>query len=80
MIAIALYLLYIITEPTLKSGLSYPYLCGVMQYCVSRYLLQIERNNLDAAAQAAQGWGAKVIDMLSTDLMARYGNDSGYSI
>jgi hypothetical protein len=51
-----------------------------MQYCVSRYLLQIERNNLDAAAQAAQGWGAKVIDMLSTDLMARYGNDSGYSI
>ena len=51
-----------------------------MQYCVSRYLLQIERNNLDAAAQAAQGWGAKVIDVLSTDLMARYGNDSGYSI
>ena len=30
--------------------------------------------------QDAQGWGAKVIDMLSTDLMKRYGNDSGYSI
>ena len=30
--------------------------------------------------QEAQGWGAKVIDMLSTDLMKRYGNDSGYSI
>jgi len=30
--------------------------------------------------QEAQGWGAKVIDMLSADLMARYGNDSGYSI
>ena len=30
--------------------------------------------------QQAQGWGAKVIDMLSTDLMKRYGNDSGYSI
>lgn len=30
--------------------------------------------------QEAQGWGAKVIDMLSTDLLKRYGNDSGYSI
>ena len=30
--------------------------------------------------QDAQGWGAKVIDMLSTDLMKRYGNDTGYSI
>ena len=30
--------------------------------------------------QDAQGWGAKVIDMLSTDLMKRYDNDSGYSI
>ena len=30
--------------------------------------------------QQAQGWGAKVIDMLSTDLLKRYGNDSGYSI
>lgn len=30
--------------------------------------------------QEAQGWGAKVIDMLSADLMARYGSDSGYSI
>ena len=30
--------------------------------------------------QEAQGWGAKVIDMLSADLMKRYGNDSGYSI
>ncbi len=30
--------------------------------------------------QNAQGWGAKVIDMLSTDLLKRYGNDSGYSI
>ena len=30
--------------------------------------------------QDAQGWGAKVIDMLSADLMARYGSDSGYSI
>ena len=30
--------------------------------------------------QDAQGWGAKVIDMLSTDLMKRYGSDSGYSI
>ena len=30
--------------------------------------------------QEAQGWGAKVIDMLSTDLMKRYGSDSGYSI
>ena len=30
--------------------------------------------------QDAQGWGAKVIDMLSADLMKRYGNDSGYSI
>ena len=30
--------------------------------------------------QEAQGWGAKVIDMLSTDLIKRYGNDSGYSI
>ena len=30
--------------------------------------------------QQAQGWGAKVIDMLSTDLLKRYGSDSGYSI
>lgn len=30
--------------------------------------------------QEAQGWGAKVIDMLAADLMARYGSDSGYSI
>ena len=30
--------------------------------------------------QQAQGWGAKVIDMLSTNLLKRYGNDSGYSI
>ena len=30
--------------------------------------------------QEAQGWGAKVIDMLSVDLMKRNGNDSGYSI
>ena len=30
--------------------------------------------------QEAQGWGAKVIDMLSSDLQKRYGIDSGYSI
>ena len=30
--------------------------------------------------QEAQGWGAKVIDMLSADLLTRYGSDSGYSI
>ena len=30
--------------------------------------------------QEAQGWGAKVINMLSADLMMRYGSDSGYSI
>ena len=30
--------------------------------------------------QQEQGWGAKVIDMLSADLLKRYGTDSGYSI
>ena len=30
--------------------------------------------------QEEQGWGAKVIDMLSFDLRHRYGEDSGYSI
>ena len=30
--------------------------------------------------QKEQGWGAKVIDQLSTVLQKRYGSDSGYSI
>ncbi len=30
--------------------------------------------------QKEQGWGAKVIDLLSADLQKRYGSDSGYSI
>lgn len=30
--------------------------------------------------QKEQGWGTKVIDMLSRDLQKRYGSDSGYSI
>ena len=30
--------------------------------------------------QEEHGWGAKVIDMLSSDLRHRYGEDSGYSI
>ena len=30
--------------------------------------------------QKEQGWGAKVIDMLSSDLQKHYGEDSGYSI
>jgi len=29
--------------------------------------------------QKEQGWGAKVIDQLSADLLKRYGSDSGYS-
>ena len=30
--------------------------------------------------QKEQGWGTKVVDLLSTDLQNRYGSDSGYSI
>jgi hypothetical protein len=30
--------------------------------------------------QKQHGWGAKVIDMLSSDLQKHYGNDSGYSV
>lgn len=30
--------------------------------------------------QKEQGWGARVIDQLSVDLLKQYGSDSGYSI